>query len=264
VTFLQWVLGFGAALLIAAAAYRARSLSRGGQIAALCIGTLTFGGGGMLTALLMITFFISASALSRIGGSKKQAVAAAFSKGGQRDHGQVLANGLAAALLSVVYGLTGSPLWAAGAAGALAAANADTWATEIGVLARGKARLITCWKPVPAGTSGGISLQGTAASLTGALLVGLVTLPFLDSWTLVLAVTAGGFAGALADSLLGALVQAMYWCPVCKKETERSPLHTCGTATIFRRGWSWLDNDVVNLAATLVGALAAGGLYRLF
>jgi uncharacterized membrane protein len=72
-----------------------------------------------------------------------------------------------------------------------------------------------------------------------------------------LLITFAGLAGSLFDSLLGATVQAMYYCPADNKETEKHPLHTCGTKTVHIRGWSWLDNDWVNFACGAVGALVA-------
>ena len=66
-----------------------------------------------------------------------------------------------------------------------------------------------------------------------------------------------GLAGSLVDSLLGATLQAIYRCPACGNETERHPRHVCGTPTEWVRGWKWLDNDWVNLACTLSGALIA-------
>jgi uncharacterized membrane protein len=66
----------------------------------------------------------------------------------------------------------------------------------------------------------------------------------------------GGLAGSFFDSLLGATVQSIYFCDSCNKETE-STVHRCGTATRLVRGWPWLNNDVVNLFASLIGGLAA-------
>jgi len=66
-----------------------------------------------------------------------------------------------------------------------------------------------------------------------------------------------GVGGSLVDSLLGATVQAIYWCPGCEKETEKSPNHSCGSITEQIRGWKWMNNDAVNLTCTLSAALLA-------
>jgi uncharacterized membrane protein len=79
-----------------------------------------------------------------------------------------------------------------------------------------------------------------------------------------LSITLGGLIGSLFDSLLGATIQAIYWCPSCSKETERHPVHTCGATTSQIRGWPWVNNDVVNLACSLMGAIAALGIWLLF
>jgi uncharacterized membrane protein len=147
----------------------------------------------------------------------------------------------------------------------MATVNADTWATELGVFSPAPPRLITTGRPVERGTSGGVTLLGYLATLCGSgLIAGLAV------WTgeakstpsaLWAAATLGGVAGATFDSFLGASVQAMYYCPQCEKETERFPTHVCGTQTVYRRGWRWLDNDWVNLLSSLVGAILAYGLW---
>jgi len=68
-------------------------------------------------------------------------------------------------------------------------------------------------------------------------------------------ITLSGLIGAVIDSLLGATVQAIYFCPYCHKETERHPLHTCGHETKFKRGLTWVNNDWVNAICTLSGAI---------
>jgi uncharacterized protein (TIGR00297 family) len=261
VNVVQLTGGFILAIAVAAGAYGARSLSRSGAIAAIVVGTLTFGIGGPLPGTLLLLFFVSSSLLSRAGGATKRKVAAAFAKGGRRDHGQVMANGALAALLSVGFGLTGDSIWLVGLAGALAAVNADTWATELGVLARQSPRLITSGLRVEPGTSGGVSLQGIAAALGGALLISFPLVIAGHALGLALAAATGGLAGSLIDSLLGATVQAIYTCPACAKETERHPVHSCGTPTVPLRGWRWLDNDGVNFAASLVGAAVSTALW---
>ena len=72
-----------------------------------------------------------------------------------------------------------------------------------------------------------------------------------------------GTLGALSDSLLGATIQAAYYCPACGEPVE-APVHRrCGRATILVRGQRWITNDVVNALATATGALAGAGLDRL-
>ncbi len=259
----QWLLGFGLGIIIAASAHAAGALSRSGMLAATLVGGIIFGAGGVMPGILLILFFVSSSLLSRLGGSHKRALHAKFAKGGRRDLGQVFANGLIAAGMALLFGVSGDGLWLVGLAGALAASNADTWSTELGVLSRSKPRLITTWVEVDPGTSGGMTALGTAAATAGAALIAIVGgLYWADIW-LAISATCGGLVGAIADSLLGASVQAIYYCPACASETERHPLHRCGTRTQQVRGWRWLNNDGVNFTASLLGALVAMGIWIL-
>lgn len=267
-SWLQLGLGAVLAAIIALGAYKLRSLAPSGAWGAFILGTLIFGLGGLSWAALLLTFFISSSLLSRLFKRQKAGVNEKFSKGSTRDAGQVLANGGAAGLAVILQAIWPQAgwLWIAGAA-ALAAANADTWATELGVLSRSDPRLITSGARVEKGTSGGISLAGLAAALSGSALVALAALFFWPEYAglpgaaflprLVL-ISLAGLAGSLVDSWLGATVQAIYYCPVCQKETERYPQHACGAATTLKRGLPWLDNDWVNTACTLSAGLIGG------
>ncbi|HKV57395.1 MAG TPA: DUF92 domain-containing protein [Ktedonobacteraceae bacterium] len=265
---LLWGLLFssGVALL----AYRRRSLDRSGVAGAIISGTSIFGMGGWSWGLSLIYFFVSSSLLSHFRQRDKASTAAdKFSKGSRRDIGQATANGGLATFFAVMYGLAHSArtrrVALAGFTGALATANADTWATELGVLSASKPRLITSGQPVAPGTSGGITLLGTAAASLGAWSLGF----FFWAWqgfrkplvSTPLVALSSGLAGSFFDSLLGATIQAMYYCPVCQTETERR-IHRCGTRAQPLRGIPWMNNDAVNFLATACGSAVAIGIIR--
>ena len=259
---MQLIIGFFLAVLIAFIAYRAHSLNKSGSIAATLTGTIIFGVGGWQWAILLLTFFITSSALSRAFKKRKQGLDEKFSKGHERDAGQVFGNGGIATAFAALHFFFPNELWPwLGFAAALAAVNADTWATELGVLNPNPPRMITnLSKVVEKGTSGGISLIGTLASLAGSALIGILAAflqPTVDSVSIFIIVTLSGLAGSLCDSFLGATVQAMYYCPTDKKETEKHPFHTCGTPTVHIRGWQWLDNDWVNFTCGMFGVVVA-------
>lgn len=257
---LQILIGLSLGAAIAFLAWKARSLSSSGALAAALTGGLIFGLGGLAWAVILLTFFISSSALSRLFEHRKRVVSEKFSKGSQRDWGQVLANGGLGALLVILHILLAGSSWPWLAyVGAMAAVNADTWATELGVFSPQAPRLITTGAQVERGTSGAISLWGSLASLAGALAIGAAALLVRPAtgWWVIAAASIGGLAGSFFDSWLGATIQAIYFCPVCRKETERHPYHTCGSQTSLRRGWAWLNNDLVNLACSLAGASMA-------
>jgi uncharacterized protein (TIGR00297 family) len=269
------LVGFLLSAIIALLAYRRGSLAPSGALGAMLIGTLIFGLGGWVWGLTLITFFVSSSALSHYKEATKEQLAEKFAKGHRRDLGQTLANGGAGALLAVAYALRSEPVLLAAYLGAMATVNADTWATELGVLNPIPPRLITNGRVVEVGTSGGVSRLGTLASAAGALIIGLAVLifslvgqlvnaegdPWRYAWALPVALV-GGLLGSLVDSLLGATVQAIYYCPRCAKETEK-PVHGCGTPTQQQRGWRWLNNDLVNFISSLAGALTATAMYML-
>lgn len=95
---------------------------------------------------------------------------------------------------------------------------ADTFSSELGILATSKPRLITApWRVVPPGTNGGVTATGIGAGLLGAFIIALTSMlliPFCKDWTFMekvrytQAITLAGLSGSLLDSLLGALLQA--------------------------------------------------------
>ncbi|HUF39039.1 MAG TPA: DUF92 domain-containing protein [Anaerolineales bacterium] len=255
-------LSLSLALLTALLAWRAGALTASGAAAAGVIGGLVLGLGGWGWAAGLLVFFVSSSALSRLlpgrRAAAKTGAAGRFEKGSRRDWVQAAANGGLGAALAVVQALAPEAAWPWVAfLGATAAANADTWATELGTLSLRPPRRITDGRIVPTGTSGAVSGLGLAAALGGAALVGSVALVTGDGGWVWAAAAAGGTAASLVDSWLGATVQAIYVCESDGQETEQHPLHNCGAATRQVRGWRWVNNDLVNLAASAAGAAIA-------
>lgn len=259
------VLGVILAALVAYGAYRARSLNRSGALAAFILGAVVFGIGGLPWAVILLLFFITSSGLSH-RSKKKKVEEGQYAKGGRRDAWQVAANGGVAGLAVILHAFyPASPLAWTLFASAFAAANADTWATELGAMNRTWPRRLTDWRPVPPGTSGGISLAGTLAAAAGALCIAIAAALLWpkgiaggeERWLFAAFIFIAGVFGSLVDSLLGATIQAIYWCPTCEKETEKFPLHGCGNPTRKLRGWGWLNNDAVNLACTLSATIVA-------
>ena len=249
-------LGLLLAAVVALAAVRSRALTRDGGLAAVVVGSVCVAAGWSWAALLVF-FFVTSSILSRVRAPvRSRLTEAVVAKGGARDAVQVLANGgifALAALLSLLLPWAG---WAPLGAGAIAASTADTWSSEVGTLSRTPPRLITSGMRVPPGTSGAVTPLGLGAAVAGAVLVALVAR--LVGWpeNAGVAALAGGVAGALADSLLGARWQVRRRCPRCGENTERE-LHPCGTNTELTGGITWLDNDGVNLLSGATGALVA-------
>lgn len=262
--------------LIAAAAYRSRSLALSGAWSAVVMGTGFAVLGEPVWFCLLIAFFVSSSFWSKWKRKHraKAAAEAKYEKTGRRDAGQVWANGGAGLLLCAANALWPDQGWLFAYIGVMAAVNADTWATEIGALSKTAPRSVTSGKPVTPGTSGGVTPLGSAAALAGAVFIGAVAALLLAApqpaeaaagtpggvalaAAYIAAAAAAGLAGAFADSLLGATGQAMYRCRVCGSETERAA--HCGSTAERVRGFAWLNNDRVNLLSSLfAGALAWG------
>jgi len=255
-TLLQLALGAITAGVAAIAARKAHALSRDGAVAATVVGALAVGAGwdwgGMLVA-----FFVVTSALGRIRDAERsRRTRGVVAKGSARDAMQVAANGGVLAAAAVGQILSPHPAWQALGAGALAAAAADSWATELGTLSSRPPRHILTFRAVPHGTSGGVSLIGSTASVAGAAFMGAMAWTLGWSGATALAAAIAGVAGSLVDSLLGATLQSRRWCDECNARTEQL-IHSCGGETRPAGGVSWLDNDWVNMIATATGGAIA-------
>ncbi|HPE69611.1 MAG TPA: DUF92 domain-containing protein [Thermotogota bacterium] len=254
-----WALGLN--LVMVGLSQLAGFLTLPGNVAAFLLGSVIALTTGWWGWCLLLAFLVSSSLLTsrnqRIRGAKRSGTA----KGARRTPVQVVANGLPMALFGVLFWLTGWSPWLAAAGAAIASCNADTWATELGTLWRGRPVSLRSFQRVSPGQSGAVSVPGTLASAGGALLIALVALlPLPMGWEggarLALSRIAwigfGGFLGCFADSLLGAWVQVLY-----RKDdgtlSESKPQN--GQRWKRVRGWPWVENNVVNFTSSLLAGI---------
>lgn len=265
----EWALG--ASLVLSLAAWLKGSLSPSGFLAAWLVGSAIGVGLGWGGFAVVCVFFATSTLLGRVGKDAKEELQAHYSKGDRRDAWQVFANGGVAASCALLVWLQrgtlhNSELNAAelpltlAACASLASANADTWATELGVLSRSDPVHLLRWQRVPRGTSGAVSLLGLVVAAAGALCIGCSAAVLLPTHSVfaLLVIASAGWLGALLDSVLGAALQAQQRCVECQRVVEAA--QHCGRPTeAWGPRYLVLNNDHVNLAANaLAGLLACG------
>ena len=247
---------------LAIGAWRMHVLDPWGALTAFLIGfvTFVFPADGWKWFLVLLVFLAVSSYMTHYKYQVKRKKGFAQEKGGARGWPNVAANGVAAGFLVMLTPFFPREMILAAFLGAVATANADTLATEIGLLNPTDPRLITnLRKVVPAGTSGGISILGELATLFGALVIGIAAgilqmtgNPGWSAELLIGTTMIAGLAGCTLDSVIGATVQGIYKCRICNKITENR--RHCGAPSIPLRGRKVIDNNVVNLMATVFGA----------
>ncbi|WP_347880527.1 DUF92 domain-containing protein [Metabacillus flavus] len=249
--------------LISLAGWKIRSLTLSGAAAACLIGLLIYLGYGFHGLFLLGAFFASSSLLSKYKRNKKKVLDEMLEKGDRRDSVQVMANGGISSIASFLFWLTGADLWTAVFCTSIAAANSDTWASEIGTLSKKAPRMLLSLKKTVKGTSGAVSLLGTAAAAAGAGFIAVLSVfVFNLDWTWGLMIALVGFGGNLADTLLGGTVQVKYECPVCGKVTEKK-IH-CSVKGRVVQGYSFLNNDAVNMISICIAAALSAAVVFLF
>ena len=254
--FLDMLIGISISLIIALLAYLKHSLNRSGLFTATLLGTVIYTFGGIIVWGSLIAFFISSSLITKVSekNDKKE------SKG--RNYIQVLANGLVAAIFSILYYFLQREIFLLAAVVSIATSNSDTWASEIGSLSKGKTFYILNFKIAPKGVSGAISGLGTFASLLGAffitgIFIGLyAVVKGMNFETIIVyggIVTICGFLGNIIDSYLGGLIQAKYKGVESGTYTEKRWLPN--EKVELASGLALITNDAVNLLSGLAASL---------
>ncbi|WP_082688104.1 DUF92 domain-containing protein [Bacillus coahuilensis] len=201
--------------------------------------------------VIVAMFFATSSLFSIIGRNRKSMMNEKLVKSSKRDAEQVIANGGPAVLFTVMYIFDPSQLWFIGFVGSIAASTSDTWASELGTLSSKSPISLRNFKRVEKGSSGAITIWGTAVSFVHALLLLGYLRRIQWLWGLLIA----GVIGSLVDSMIGAFVQEEFECPSCYSRTEKK-MH-CGFTTKKVKGLKGVNNEVVNFLASLSGGLVA-------
>lgn len=260
---IEFFIVMGIILLLSMGGYFAKGLTLSGSIAAFFVGLFIWLGFRVEGFFLLGIFFITSSFWSKYKKPLKAPVEDMLAKGDRRDWQQVIANGGAAAICSIIYVFGAKPVWLFAFAVLMASSNSDTWASEIGTLSKSSPISIRTFSHVPKGTSGAVSVLGTIAGIFGAFIIAissyfLFPFRFKEAFFVFLF----GFLGNVFDTIFGAFVQGTYKCVICNKETEKK-FH-CGKETKLVKGIPFLNNDVINFSSGILAAIIGCFIYSLW
>ncbi|RYH17344.1 DUF92 domain-containing protein [archaeon] len=269
---------------------RKKSLSPDGCLAAMVVGFISLAASYRF-GILLLCFYYSSSKLTKLKEDIKAKLEEDYHIGGQRGMVQVFSCSLLAVIVAAVYyrligeesnasfgNFTNSkPIellsmsldrnylaaqLACAYVAHFATANGDTWASEVGILAQSKPRLITSvfMREVPPGTNGGMSFLGTLASAAGGGFIGLVYYVLAPLYMgsgsqlwMIFYATLCGLLGSVVDSLLGATLQATYYSKQDKKilksihsvRKDPSSQHICGVDVLSNEAVNFLSLGIM-------------------
>ena len=208
--------------------------------------------GGYPLAVLALTLFIIAAIVAKVTNKLFAEKMGSQQKSARRVI-QILANGALTVILAALWFFLRERWLLLLAFVVLIEEFADSMSSDIGRLSKTSPVDILRFKRVTPGTSGGVSLLGTSASLISTFLAGLFVLLFFKDPILYVTVSGVAFLGTLIDSVLGSSLQGLFQCSVCGEITEKK-VHCDAPATCIK-GFAAVDNSFVNF---LSGLLTAG------
>ncbi len=243
-------------IAFALAAVLLNTIDGRGFLASTAVGFLIIYGGGFSWFAIVAVFFTLGVVFTLYKYGYKRRLGSAQEKGGARSWPNIIANGGIASAIALLNFIRPSIDLSVLFLGAISTSAADTVATEVGLLSHSKPRLITnLTRTVTPGTSGGVTLLGILGAVFASLVIGSMAF-FLGLMSMHLVVVPlcviGGVLGACADSVLGASVQRRGYCVICHKPTEA--LRHCGESTHISGGVWYIENNAVNLLASVAGA----------
>ena len=240
-------------------AYRINAIDVYGALAAVPIGFIALLFGGVSWFLALLSFFLIASYFTKHKYKQKESAGYSEKNRGARGWASVLANGGLPAVFAIIYYISGNNnLYLFCYAGSLAFALADTVATEVGLLSESTPRSILTGRTILRGHSGGATLRGEIAATVGSMIIGTVCGSLFSSnigqfLIIFVACITSGILSTNADSALGETLQCKYRCTICSKYSETKIIH-CNAVTIRDRGFRLIDNNMVNILSSFIGA----------
>ncbi|WP_309732422.1 TIGR00297 family protein [Chamaesiphon sp. OTE_75_metabat_556] len=226
-------------LAIVATIIPKKLLTPAGLINAWGLGVVVWGTLGWRGYSVVMFYFLIGSAVTRIGMAQKEAAGIAEKRGGARGPENVWGSAATAAVCAIAIAAIHfgwlDPSWESafllGYVASLSTKLADTTASEVGKAYGKSTFLITTLQPVPRGTEGAVSLEGTLAGIVGGVLISLVAYSLgLITLTGVVICTIAAFIATNLESVIGATVQSKF---------------------------DWLTNELVNVINTIIGAVVA-------
>lgn len=243
-------------VIILITAYRFGSLTPDGIVAAFLTAVTLFTLGGPWLGISLLVFFILGSFISKLSNEEKQKAESLHEDSGARNWVQVVCNSLPACILVWIgYIYPGGKFISLLGFAVFAAAAADTFSSEIGMLSKGKVFNILTGKPMPRGLSGGVSWIGLFAGLVGSTLLSLFALPEFGLKGMLF-ITLLGFLGSIFDSIIGILLQSQY-------VGEQGQLQDKATDEKPIKGLRLITNNAVNLVSLSL-VILSGHMFCIF
>jgi len=222
------------------------AVDKSGLTAGILVGSIFALSGGLAAVITLITFFLIGSFFTKHGYSRKESLGAAEPKGGARGWKSVLSNLFFPSVAIVLYRLSSNNAYALAFVSSISCSLADTLGSEIGLLDKRGPWIITNMRRAQPGSSGAISILGTASSILGSFIIPIEAFQFgILSFNELLISSMIAFSSSLLDSLLGATIQAKY---LCDGRVVEDP-SDCSEAELLS-GSRFINNHAVNLIST--------------
>jgi uncharacterized protein (TIGR00297 family) len=226
--------------VLAFVAYKKKWLNVSGAAAALFVGAFI--------SVLTNSFYLIPLALFLGAGSLASTLNQHTKEKNGRDAMQVFANGLVSLICISFFAISKNKVFELAYFASIAISMSDTMSSEIGKYFKQPTYNIIGFGKIDIGLSGGISSAGTVAGFIGSLVLA-VCCYFIFSINIFQAslIATIGFMGMLVDSILGSFFQAKY--------KDANNLITESKTYTLVKGYTWCNNDVVNIASNSITIL---------